>query len=203
MLSKESIDEFKVIFEKEYGKELTDAEASESANNLANFFELLWDISIKDLKKKRRLKKEPDGFPVDGQYSCLICGCSINPETGWYDKWGQKCFPCTRAVKSGAIPSFVCINDDSYYKAWQLKDKFKIHPQTMRKMVRLGELKARIITTEDGKPYEYIFLRKENPHLVSRYSPARKSWDRHRKKDDARRDREWKQEIMERNIKRI
>ena len=196
-LSQKSIDEFKEIYKKEHGEELSDDEASESAHNLVGFVNLLWKCAVRDTKKKERLKKEPDGFPVDGQYSCLVCGCSIDPETGWYDKWGQKCLPCTKAIKNGVIPAFVCRDHDSYYKTWELKDKFKIHPQTARKMVRAGELKARIITTEENKPYEYIFLKKENLQLISRYSPERKSYDRHRKKEDVRRAREWKIEMSE------
>jgi len=196
-LSKERVDEFKEIYKKEYGKELTDAEASEAAHNLVGFVELLWEVSMKEAQRKRRLKKEPDGFSVDGQYSCLVCRCSISPETGWYDKWGQKCLLCTKAIKNGVVPAFVPRDHDSFYKTWELKDKFKIHPQTARKMVRTGELKARIITTEEGKPYEYIFLKKENPQLVSRFNPIRKSWNRHRKKEDARREKEWKLEMCE------
>lgn len=57
-LSQETIEEFKEIYKKEKGKELSDAEASEAAHNLVNFFDLLWQISIKETKKKRRLKKE-------------------------------------------------------------------------------------------------------------------------------------------------
>jgi len=200
MLSKESLDRFKEIFKKEYGKDLTDAEASESAHNLVNFFQALWDISIKEVERERRLKKEPDGFPVDGHYSCRICRCAINPETGWYDKWGQKCFPCTEAVKNGTVPTFACINDESYYKTWQLKDRFNIHPQTARKMVRTGELIARTITAKEGGIHEYIFLKKENPHLVDPPNPIRKAWLRHRDKENDRKSREWKLEIKRKKL---
>lgn len=201
ILSQKSIDEFKEIFEKESGKEMNDAEASESAHNLVNLFDILFKCAENEMKKKRRLKKEPDGFPVDGQYSCLVCGCSIDSTTGWYDKWGQKCLNCTRAVKNSIIPSFVCRDHDSYYKSWELKDKFKIHPQTARKLARTGELKARIITNEAGKPYEYIFLKKENPHLISRYSPEKKSYDRHYDKISKIRIREEKKKLREERLK--
>lgn len=182
ILSQKSIEEFKEIFEKESGKEMSGAEASEAAHNLVNFYDLLYKIASRDFQLKKRLKKEPDGFPVDGQYTCRVCGTMIGPENGWYDKWGQKCLNCTKAVKDGVIPMFVCHDHDSYYKSLELKDKFKIHPQTARKLARTGELKAHIITNENGKPYEYIFLKKENPHLICCYPPERKSYDRHRDK---------------------
>jgi len=202
ILSQKIIGEFKEIFKNKYAKELTDAEASESAHNLVNFFEILYKCSIKNTEIKRRLKKEPDGFPIDSQYSCLVCSRTIDPETGWYDKWGQKCLPCTKAVKDGTVPSFVCRDHDSHYEMWELKDKFKIHPQTAKKLIRQGELKARIITTEDGKPYQYIFLKKENPHLICRYSPEKKSYDRHHKKENDRSAREWKIEWRKKNKNR-
>jgi hypothetical protein len=45
---------------------------------------------------------------------------------------------------------------------WDLKDKFNIHSATARKMVREGKLKARIITDQNGKPTEYVFIKTEN-----------------------------------------
>lgn len=191
-LSGESIKEFKEIYKEEHGKELPDDEAREAAQGLVDFADIIYKVAIEETKRKRRLKTEPDGFPVDGQYSCAVCGCSIDAETGWYDKWGAKCLLCNKAVKEGTIPTFVCKDHDSHYKMWELKDKFKIHPQTARKLVRQGGLKARIVETEDGKPHEYIFLKKENPRLISRYSPERKSYDRHRDKESKQRTREWK-----------
>ncbi|MFH1909785.1 MAG: hypothetical protein ABIJ72_01145 [bacterium] len=194
-LPPKAIEEFKEIYKKEYGKELSDVEASESANNLVGLFKLLWDCSIRDAKRKSQLKKEPEGFHItDGTYSCMVCGCSVTGDQSWYDQWGVKCLLCQKAVKEGVVPGFVCRDHDSHYKMWELKDKFKIHPQTARKLVRQGELKARIVTTEDGKPYEYIFLKKENPHLISRYSPERKSYNRHRDKEYNRQARELKLE---------
>lgn len=185
-ISQKQIDDMKELYRKE-GKEISDTEANDAAYNLANFAELILDISMKQAKLKHRLKKEPDGFPVDGQYSCLICGYSINSENGWYDKLGPKCLICTEAVKDGVIPAFVCENHDSYYKTWHLKDKFGIKTPTAKKLVKDGKLKARIILTADGRPHEYIFLKKENPELIDpdRDSPARKSYDRNRDKVSA------------------
>lgn len=180
------VDEFKEIYRKENGKELSDSEAHEAAYNLLNFADLIWDISKKEAQRKHRLKKEPEGFPVDGHYNCRICYTTINPETGWYDRWGQKCKPCTQAVTDGIVPTFACEHRESFYSMWQLKDKFGIKSTaTAKKLTQQGKLKARIILTEDGKPYDYIFLKKENPELIDpdRHSPARKSYDRHRDKE--------------------
>jgi hypothetical protein len=192
-LSKERIDEFKGIWKKEYGKELTEAEASQAANDLVGFFDLLMKISWRDDQRKRRLKKEPEGFPVtDGIYTCGVCGRQVPEGESWYDRWGVKCLPCRKAVKDGVVPGFVCAEHDSHYKTWELKDYFGIAFQTAMKQIRQGTLKARVILGENGKPYEYIFLKKENPHLVHRYPPARKSYDRHREREAVRQIRETK-----------
>lgn len=46
-VSKETISKLQKIIEKDYGKKLTDAEASEAANNLVGFFDLLLKIDMR------------------------------------------------------------------------------------------------------------------------------------------------------------
>jgi len=183
-LPKKAIDEFKVIYKSKYKKELSDAEASEAANNLVGLFDILYKCAVKENQRKQQLKKEPEGFHLtDGIYNCFICHkChkQIEGEETWYDKWGIKCLLCQKAVKEGLVPYFVCEHRDSWYAVWELERKFGIKHQTAKKMVRLEELKARIVPYDNGDPYEYVFLKKENPNLIDpdRKSPARKSYDR-------------------------
>lgn len=167
---------------KEKGKEISDDEASEAARNLTGFFELLYEIAQKDAQKKKRLKKEPNGFPVDGQYSCLVCGNSINETNGWYDWYGHTCLLCRKAIKDETIPTFIFKHRDSYFPMWKLDYSFKIKHQTAKKYIREGKLFPRIILNENGTPHEYIFLKKENPDLIEKYNPIRKSYDRNREK---------------------
>ncbi len=54
-LPKESILEFQKIFEKERGKKISFTEATEAANNLIGFFDLLLKI---DMRNKKNVKKE-------------------------------------------------------------------------------------------------------------------------------------------------
>lgn len=167
---------------KENGKEISDGEAEEGARNLANFFELLLKFDREDQQRKKRLKKEQDGFPVEGQYTCPVCGRMIDETNGWYDWYGFSCLICRRAVKDGTIPTFIFKNRDSYFTMWRLDYSFKIKHMTAKKYIRLGKLIPRIVLNEDGKPYTYIFLKKENPDLIERYNPIRKSYDRNRAK---------------------
>ena len=195
MLSEKAIDEFQEIYKKKFGKEISRQDAYESGQNLVNLFKILWECDKKEKRRQYRLRTEPDGFPVDGTYSCIVCGTQINETSGWYDKYGLKCFPCRNAVKEKVIPTFVCKNRDSYYMTWQLKSDFNIHPQTARKLIRQGVLKARVITYDSGQPYEYLLLKKENPQLMDpdRKSPAMKSYHRNRDKVFDERIREEKQ----------
>ncbi len=164
------------------GKEYTDAEAREAAHNLHRFADLMWKIAKEHTARDRRLKKEPDGFPVDSTYSCCVCGNSINSETGWYDKYGAKCPLCRKAVADGTIPTFVCTNRDSYLSMWTLTSDLKVRSQTIKKFIKEGKLNARVVLNEQGNPHCYIFLRKENPDLTVPNNPSRKSYDKHRDK---------------------
>src|SRR3989338_7779857 len=81
-------------------------------------------------------------------------------------------------------PPFMYKNRDSWYATWQLGTKFQIKPPTVRKLVRQGVSKARIVLGENGKPYEYIFLKKENPKFIDPDKDAStwKSYKRNRDK---------------------
>lgn len=61
-LSHERIQEFKDLFEKEKGGEISWSEASEGANNLVSFYEVLLKCHIKDLKLKEKLVESPSNF---------------------------------------------------------------------------------------------------------------------------------------------
>lgn len=184
-ITQKEVDEFKRIFKEKYGYDYPEESAYEAASNLLGFVKILMDSAEEEIIKERKLKKEPKGFHItDGSYSCLVCGKTITGDESWYDQWGAKCLLCQKAVDEGIVPGFACKERDSRYSMWELERKFGIKHQTARKLVRQGSLKARIVTFADGNPYEYIFLKKENSHLIDpdRHSPARKSYDRHRNK---------------------
>lgn len=167
--TEKQIKEFQEIYKKEYGKELSYKEASEAAYNLISFVELLYEIGLKEAKRKRKLKENPKGFHLtDDTYTCCICHDSITGDNTWYDKNGIKCLNCQRALDKKKIPAKVCHDRDSWYAMWELNSEFNIKYQTAQKMIREGKLKARIITNKDNKPHCYIFIKKENPILEER-----------------------------------
>ena len=165
--SKQSIEEFKEIYKKEYGKELSNEEAYEAASNLLQFAEILYEFAREEAIKKEKLKKYPKGFHLDdGPYNCLVCYKQVTGEESWWDLLGPKCIPCQKAIENGVIPKYVCKNRDSWYAMRELKDKFGIHPATAKKMIREGKLKARIIKDEQGRDYFYVFLAEENSKFL-------------------------------------
>lgn len=195
-VSDELVEEIKDLSKKK-GEEISDAEAREGAEKLVGFFDLLWEMSKKDSVKKKRLKTEPDGFPVDGTYSCLVCRNRIEETNGWYDWYGQTCLLCRKAVQEGIIPTYIFKHHNSYFSMSSLKYTFDIKHQTAKKYIKEGKLLPRIILNETGTPYEYLFLKKENPMLVERYSASRKSYDRRNKKRSEAWSRKLKAEMME------
>jgi hypothetical protein len=181
-LSDERVQEFKDIYKKEHGKEMSDEEARESSERLVGLFDLLWKFSQEEGRREQRLKKESDGFPLEGEYTCLICRNRANGSNGIYHWGGPRCLICHKAIKDGTIPFYVLKNDDSFYRTWQLKDKFGIKStQTVKKLVREGKLIPRTIMNGE-RVYEYIFLKKENPALVEKWNPVWKSHQRNRHK---------------------
>lgn len=53
-LPEDAIKEYKQIYKKQYGVEITDAEAQEQATNLLEFFKLLISIDKKNSAKPRK-----------------------------------------------------------------------------------------------------------------------------------------------------
>ncbi|MDP9249006.1 MAG: hypothetical protein M3M85_00640 [bacterium] len=204
-VSKDLIEKMKKLSLEKEGKEMSDQDAYEAASNFTGFVELMYELGMKEAKRKARLKKEPEGFPVDGQYSCRVCGDRIDPETGWWDWYGQKCLLCQKAMKDGVIPTYICEHSDSYYSMWKLTSELKVRQPAIKKLIKEGRLHPREILNNEGKVHCYIFLKKENPELVEKNNPVRKSYDRYHKKRNERwakkASKEWREEIRAKHKK--
>jgi len=174
-LSEKAIKEFQEIYKKEYGKEITYEDAAEAGRNLVGLFEILYDSHVAELRLKEKLKESPKGFSLmDGKtYNCGICHASIKDEQLWYDKWGKKCLACQEAVNKRIIPGKICYNDKYWYATWEFETYFKLKSPTVRKLVRQGILKARIVPKSGFE----VFLLKENtdvlpPKDILKYIPV-------------------------------
>lgn len=161
------IQEFKKLVKEHSGKELTDAEAYESANNLINFCRLLMEIEMRDLKRKEKLKQFPKGFCFDddGIYNCPICYTQMKNEGVWYDDCGQKCLDCQDNLNKKRIPKMVFKNTDSWFSFLDLKYDFGIDKKEANKLIKDGKLISRDLINRNGRCYFSIFMIKDNPWL--------------------------------------
>lgn len=153
----------KEALEKDSGKEVTLEEAEDAARNLTGLAEILLESYFKDKKREERLKEEPKGFPLEGGYSCLICGEGGSRNGGiWYDKWGQKCMVCQRAVDKGDVPGWVAKHRDSWYSKYDLESRFNLKTIALKKWLKEGIIKPRNILSENGRTHCQIFLIYDN-----------------------------------------
>jgi hypothetical protein len=164
-ISNERMDEFKEIAKKKSIDFKSDGEARESAENLVGLFEVLIKIDREEQARKARLKDEPKGFQMQGGgRTCGLCHSSYD-QPMWYDKYGMKCLACQEAIDRKIVPVSVLKDKDTkeHILGSALASKMDIRVVTLKKMVRLGKITARIIP----KSGEMVFLRKENPEFAT------------------------------------
>lgn len=168
-LTKKEYASFKAICEKEGIKYDTEAEYEEAAQNLYRFMKLSYDLAREHYGWEQRLKDEPNGFWLDSEgRTCYVCYTNVHGQI-WFDKWGLKCANCQEAFKKKVFPGYVLKdrNNSRHITNSQLSWKFGLHNQTIKKLVRIGKLKPRVVP---GGPM--IFLRKENlnlPQIIEEY----------------------------------
>ncbi len=130
---------------------------------------LFGEIDAKSNIRKRRLKNEPEGFFLDdeegGGYTCGICGGSHEGKDIWWQEDGLRCRDCWNNIKKGVIPMFKLDAEDwekEFLTRSDITYKYKIHPATIGKMRRHGELVGRDLRNKDEWIYCEVFLVKEN-----------------------------------------
>ena len=138
-LSSKAVQEFKNIFKKEYGQDLTEAEAREQGERLVGFFDILYKQAQTEHRRKLRLKKEKiKGFYLDQEdthYTCAICRETVPSKDIWWNPKGLRCRDCWRNIKKKIIPSLTYDNDNKVWiKKWEIQSDYGIHPSTRRKL---------------------------------------------------------------------
>ncbi|MFH1827105.1 MAG: hypothetical protein ABH812_01565 [bacterium] len=180
ILSDKSIQEFKDIFKKEYGQDLTDAEAREQGQRLMNFFGILFDHAVIEQRRKQRLKKEKiKGFFLedepDSYYTCAICRENYLGNNIWWNTKGLRCRDCWTNIQKKVIPSLDYDSDDKVWiKEWQLQYDYGLHPATRGKFRRQGILKGRDLKRKDGSIYCTVYLIEENKEFLKKYPKVKK-----------------------------
>ena len=166
MLSEEQIKEFQALYKKNFGEEISSEEAADSARRLLMLVKICRDGWIEEYKRKERLKESPKGLLLEKMTYCAVCGPLGYPEQVWYDKWGIKCLTCQAAVDKKIIPGNVAKDQDGWYSQSDLEYRFNIDRHTMKKFIKQGILKPRIIPDSTGNPHAYLFLLKDNKDVL-------------------------------------
>lgn len=156
--------DFKELCDKKGIKYETEAEYHEAASNLVGFVDLLVQIDMEERSRKKRLESEPKGFALEGKgRNCSLCKRGVYEGDGWYDKWGFKCMNCQDAVNRKKIPGSLCRDWDNEKCITEslLAHTVGLHSQTIRKLIRNGEIKVRKIPNGPN-----LILRKDNPDIA-------------------------------------
>jgi hypothetical protein len=162
----EKIQEHKDMMKEKYDEDMTWEEAADSARNLLNFVDLLYDMEQKEVHRRRKLIDSPEGFHLDGTHTCPICRNKVSDEQTWYDEWGVKCMTCQRAINEGVVPGRVARDKSGWYSKFELNRRFNIHSRTVGRLVREDVLTARVIENDAGNPHEYVCLIHENRDVL-------------------------------------
>lgn len=163
-ISDKHLKEFKELCDKKGIKYESEAEYEAAARNLVDFFDLLIQMDMEERSRKQRLVKEPKGFALEGKgRNCSLCRRGVYEGDGWYDKWGFKCMNCQDAVNKKKIPGSLCGDWDNKKCITESSLAYKtgLHAQTIRKLIRNGEIKVRQIPKGPA-----MILRKDNPNIA-------------------------------------
>jgi len=174
MLSDKAIKEYKEIYKKKFGKDISDAEAREQGERLLGFYKILFKQAETDLRRKKRMEKEKvKGFfleATDGVYTCGICHDNRPGNEIWWTPKGLSCADCQRNVEKKVIPPLTW---DSDHKIWfdggNLQYDYGLHSATIRKLERQGVLKGKDLVNKEGYKYFTVFLVKENQDFLKKY----------------------------------
>jgi hypothetical protein len=162
-MTDESVAEHKKILNKQ-GVEYDDESSyREVAEQMVDFYTLLAEGEIEEQQRKGKLKEQPKGFSFPGEgRTCPLCGSHVD-EDMWYDKWGVKCMDCQDALDKKIVPGYVFKDhkDKKHITNQTMTWKLDVHAATIRKLVRQGKLKARVIPGNGTM----VFLRKENSDI--------------------------------------
>jgi hypothetical protein len=152
-------EELRKLLEKERRTEITDQELFEADLWLTNYAKLMYDFAKKDFQRKRKLEENPKGFHLEGKgYTCFVCHNSVSDEQTWYDENGIKCLICQDALDKKLIPPTVASDHESWYSVHDFESSFFMKPNAVRRFVKEGLLKPRIIKDSSGRTHYQLFL---------------------------------------------
>jgi len=173
MISDKHLAEYKKIFKKKYGKDISDEDAREHGERLMAFAEILVKHAEIEYRRKKRLEKEPEGFFLEPEhyYNCGLCGDGHSGDEIWWNEEGLRCTDCRRNILAGVVPHLKnkYKGEEDWFLDWKVKYDYDVHSATARKLRREGLLHGRDLKRADGKVYHTIYLKKENVDFLKKY----------------------------------
>lgn len=152
-------------------------------SNTAKLSRLFAEHEATERIRKKRLELEPDGFLLEdsegGGYMCNLCYKGMPGRETWWNLDGVTCMDCHRNIMEGIIPAEVMRNRKICLSSWELKDEFRLHYATIRKLTRNGELIGRQLKDINGKTYHTVYMVAENVEFLKshpRKSAPKQRW---------------------------
>lgn len=135
------------------------------------------EFEAKNRLRLQRYEKEPEGFVFEShgqnRYTCNLCNKTIKGNETWWLPEAILCFDCNRNLKAGIFPIEIFRNTKLRFYDWDLKDEFGLHPATVRKFIRNGELITRDLKDSEGKTYYSIFMAEDNVEFFKSHKRIR------------------------------
>ncbi|MVT09517.1 hypothetical protein [Chitinophaga tropicalis] len=164
--SPKELQEIKSILEQEHGREFTWEEAEKAFRAIQVLAEIALDAASEEIRRENLFEQSPKGFHLDKTGSCVICGNVTSGEDSWYDKHGLKCMACQAAVDKKIIPVSVIKNRENWYSKYDLEDYFNLKGAMLKKYIKQGLLKERIIPGAGKKIHLQLFLIIDNKETL-------------------------------------
>lgn len=118
-------------------------------------------------ERAKKLEENPNGYHLDGHgYTCFICGQATPEGDNWYDKYGIKCLVCQKAIDEGEIPATLASDKDSWYTKYDLERSFCIKGNTLRKWIRDGIIKPRVVSHYGKGSWYELFMIEDNKDFL-------------------------------------
>jgi hypothetical protein len=170
---------------------LTDEEGKkfqEEKWNMQQVGKFMEEWKEKEKIKEEKLKQNPKGFHLEGVgYTCFICGEHTSEGDNWYDQWGIKCLVCQKAIDEGEIPTALAKYKDTWYTKHDLEYYFNVDRFGLKKWIKNGIVRPRIISHYGKGEHTQIFLMRDNKNFF----PPKKLLEGHSVKTKEKDDKEY------------
>lgn len=81
----------------------------------------------------------------------------------------MRCDVCQMNIKNGVLLPKLCKYKKRWFSSEDIRYRYGVVASTMRKLIRLGELKGIELKGRDGKTYLMLFLKKDNEEFLEKY----------------------------------